>query len=317
MTRTEQSIAPEMWAIRLHGAGGPEALVLERIQTPGPGADEALVRVHAAAITPDELGWPVDRLPAIPSYELSGEVAAVGPDVDTVAVGDPVWALTDFDRDGAAAEYVVVRAAFLAPKPETLGHEESAAVPLSALSAWQGLFDHGRLEEGQRVLIHGAAGGVGHLATQLARRRGAYVIGTTSAASTELARGFGAHEVLDARSVRFEDALEPVDLVFDTVGGELLERSLAVIRPGGRLVSVAEEPPEVGPERKIETTYFVVEPNRDQLVELAAIVDAGELRPAIDSVFPLSDARAAFERSLASGKRGKVVLRVVDGVPDA
>jgi len=317
MTRTEQSITPEMWAIRLHGTGGPEALVLERILTPRPGDDAALVRVHAAAITPDELGWPVDRLPAIPSYELSGEVVAIGADVDTLAVRDPVWALTDFDRDGAAAEYVVVRAAFLAAKPETLDHKESAAVPLSALSAWQGLFEHGRLEEGLRVLINGAAGGVGHLATQLARRRGAYVIGSTSAASMELARGFGAHEVLDARSVRFEDVLEPVDLVFDTVGGELLERSLAVIRPGGRLVSVAEEPPEVGPERKIETTYFVVEPNRDELIELAAIVDAGELRPAIDSVFPLSEAPAAFERSMASGKHGKVVLRVVDGVPDA
>ena len=317
MTRTEHDIAPEMWAIRLHGAGGPEALELERIQTPRPGADEALVRVHAAAITPDELGWPVDRLPATPSYELSGEVAAVGPDVDTLAIGDPVWALTDFDRDGAAAEYVVVRTAILSPKPETLGHEESAAVPLSALSAWQGLFDHGRLEGGQRVLIHGAAGGVGHLATQLARGCGAYVIGTASAASTELARGFGAHEVLDARSVRFENQLEPVDLVFDTVGGELLERSLAVIRPGGRLVSVAEEPPAVSPDGKIDTTYFVVEPNRERLVQLATIVDAGELRPAIDSVFPLTDAGTAFERSLASGKHGKVVLRVVDGVPVA
>ena len=179
------------------------------------------------------------------------------------------------------------------------------------------MFDHGGLEEGQRVFIHGAAGGVGHLATQLARRQGAYVIGTTSASGIERARDFGAHEVFDPASVRFEDTLEPVDLVFDTVGGELLERSLAVIRPGGRLVSVAEEPPAASPDRKIETTYFVVEPNRDQLVELAAIVDAGELRPAIDSVFPLTDARAAFERSLASGKRGKVVLSVVDGVPDA
>ena len=242
-------------------------------------------------------------------------MVAVGPDVDTPAVGDPVWALADFDRDGAAAEFVVVRASILAPKPRTLGHEQTAAVPLSALSAWQGLFDHGALQEGQRVLIHGAAGGVGHLATQLARHRGAYVIGTASSSTAELARGFGAHEVLDASSDRFEDSLEPVDLVFDTVGGELLERSLAVIRPGGRLVSVAEEPPRVGTEPKIETVYFVVEPNRDQLVELAAIVDAGELRPAIDSVFPLSDARAAFERSLASGKRGKVVLRVVGGVP--
>ena len=317
MTGTEQDIAPEMWAIRLHEAGGPEALVLERIRTPKPGSGEALVRVHAAAITPDELGWPTDRLPATPSYELSGEVAAVGPDVVALAVGDPVWALADFDRDGAAAEYVVVRASILAPKPRTVGHEESSAVPLSALSAWQGLLDHGALEAGQRVLINGAAGGVGHLATQLARRRGAYVIGTTSASGTDLARGFGAHEVFDPSTVRFEDPLEPVDVVFDTVGGDLLQRSLAVIRQGGRLVSVAEEPPEAEPEQKIETTYFVVEPNRDQLVQIAVMIDAGELRPAIDSVFPLTDARTAFERSLASGKRGKVVLRVVDGVPDA
>ncbi|MEO8424100.1 MAG: NADP-dependent oxidoreductase [Actinomycetota bacterium] len=316
MTGTEHGIEPTMWAIRLHAPGGPSELVLERIETPQPGPGEALVRVHAAAITPDELGWPTDRLPATPSYELSGEVAVVAPDVDTVAVGEPVWALAAFDRDGAAAEYIVVPAALLAPKPRTLDHEGSAAVPLSALSAWQGLFDHGGLGEGGRVLIHGAAGGVGHFATQLARGRGSYVVGTTSAASVERARSFGAHEVLDPASVRFEDSLEPVDLVFDTVGGELLERSLAIIRPGGRLVSVAEEPPEIAPERKIETTYFVVEPNRAQLVALAAMIDAGDLRPAIDSVFPLSDAVAAFERSMASGKRGKVILRVVGGIPD-
>lgn len=316
MTGTAHGIEPTMWAIRLHAPGGPAALVLERIETPVPQAGEALVQVHAAAITPDELGWPMDRLPATPSYELSGEVAAVGSDVITLTVGEPVWALSGFDRDGAAAEYVVVPVALLASKPRMLDHEQSAAVPLSALSAWQGLFDHGRLKEGERVLIHGAAGGVGHFATQLARGRGAYVIGTTSPASAERARDFGAHEVLDAAKVRFEDPLEPVDLVFDTVGGEILERSLAAIRPGGRLVSVAEEPPEIAPGRKIEVTYFVVEPNREQLVQLAGMIDAGELRPAIDSVFPLSDARAAFERSLASGKRGKVVLRVVGGVPD-
>jgi NADPH:quinone reductase-like Zn-dependent oxidoreductase len=315
MTGTAHGIEPTMWAIRLHAPGGPAALVLERIETPVPRAGEALVRVHAAAITPDELGWPMDRLPATPSYELSGEVAAVGSGVITLTVGELVWALAGFDRDGAAAEYVVVPEALLASKPRMLDHEESAAVPLSALSAWQGLFDHGRLKEGERVLIHGAAGGVGHFATQLARGRGAYVIGTTSPAVAERARDFGAHEVLDASDVRFEDPFEPVDLVFDTVGGELLERSLAAIRPGGRLVSVAEEPPEIAPERKIEVTYFVVEPDREQLVQLAGMIDAGELRPAIDSVFPLSDARAAFERSLASGKRGKVILRVVGGVP--
>jgi NADPH:quinone reductase-like Zn-dependent oxidoreductase len=316
LTGTANDVAPTMRAIRLHTPGGPSELVLERIETPHPGPGEALVRVHAAAITPDELTWPTDRLPATPSYELSGEVAAVAPDVDTVAVGEGVWALAAFDRDGAAAEYVVVSAALLAPKPRSLEHQESAAVPLSALSAWQALFDHGGLEDGGRVLIHGAAGGVGHFATQLARGRGAYVIGTASPASADLAQSFGAHEVLDPTNVRFEDSLEPVDLVFDTVGGDLLERSLAVIRPGGRLVSVAEEPPEVAPERKIGTTYFVVEPNREQLVRLGGMIDAGDLRPAIDSVFPLSDAVAAFERSLASGKRGKVILRVVGGVPD-
>ena len=147
---------------------------------PGAGPREALVRVHAAAITRDELEWPLDRLPAIPSYELSGVVAALGPVVGDVAVGDAVYALTAFDRDGVAAEYAAVPAALLAPKPRRLDHVESAAVPLAALSAWQGLFEHGGLEAGERVLIHGATGGVGHFATQLARRRGAYVTATTS-----------------------------------------------------------------------------------------------------------------------------------------
>ena len=296
-----------MEAVRLHtpGLGG---LVLEELEAPRAVAGEALVEVHAAAITRDELEWPVDRLPAIPSYELSGVVAAVADDVDAVTVGEPVYALTNFDRDGVAAGYAAVPAKLLAPKPSTLDHVASAAIPLAALSAWQGLFDHGRLEEGQRVLIHGAAGGVGHFATQLARWRGAHVIGTASPNGMDSARAYGAHEVLDGRGGGFEEALAPVDLVFDTVGGELLERSPATLRPGGRLVSVAEEPPPTAGE--IDASYFVVEPNRAQLVEIARLVDEGSLRPAIDSVFSLSEAPAAFERSLAPGKRGKVVIRV-------
>jgi NADPH:quinone reductase-like Zn-dependent oxidoreductase len=205
-----------------------------------------------------------------------------------------------------------VPAELLAPKPATIDHVASAAIPLAALSAWQGLFDHGRLEEGERVLIHGAAGGVGHLATQLARLRGAYVIGTASEESLDDARAFGAHEVLDSRNGHFEPAAPSVDLVFDTVGGELLRRSPATLRRGGRLVSVAEDPPQIPPEAEIDASYFVVEPNREQLVEIAGLVDDGVLRPAIDSVFPLSEARAAFARSLSAGKRGKVVLRVAD-----
>jgi NADPH:quinone reductase-like Zn-dependent oxidoreductase len=299
-----------MQAIRLQTPGGVGGLVLEEAKTPRPRSGEALVHVHAAGVTRDELDWPLDRLPAIPSYELSGVVAAVAPGVADVTVGEPVYALTEFDRDGAAAEYVAVPAALLAPKPRNLDHVESAAVPLAGLSAWQGVFEHGRLEAGQRVLIHGAAGGVGHFATQLARWRGAYVIGTASPRNAELARDLGAHEVLDAAS--FERTLDPVDLVFDTVGGALLSHSSAVIRAGGRIVSVAEEPPEPPSGASIATRYFVVEPNRAQLVELTRLLDADEVRPVVDSVFNLGEARAAFERSLAPGKRGKVVIRVVD-----
>jgi NADPH:quinone reductase-like Zn-dependent oxidoreductase len=231
---------------------------------------EALVRVHAAAITRDELTWPVDRLPAIPSYELSGVVAKVAPDVRDVAAGDEVFALTPFDRDGVAAEYALVPAVVLAAKPRSLTHVESAALTLAGLSAWQGLFDHGGLREGERVRVLGPSGGVGHLAVQLAR-------GQLAAAD------------------------EPCDLVFDTVGGDALVRS---VRSAGRVVSVAEEADGA--------TYFVVEPNRGQLVELARLADAGELRPAIDSVFPLEEGSAAFTRVAERGKRGKVVLRAAD-----
>ena len=298
-----------MYGVRQHPPGGPASLVYEQLEQPIAGPGDALVRVHAAAITRGELDWPADRLPATPSYEFSGVVAAVGPDVDDVEVGEAVYALNDFDREGAAAEYTTIQAEFLAPKPENLGHVESAALPLAGLSAWQGLFIHGELTEGQRVLVHGAAGGVGHLAVQLARVRGAYVIGTASAANVDAVRGLGADEVIDHSSVRFEDAVEDVDLVFDAAGGEKLKRSPAVLRSGGRLVSVAAEPPR---RRGMKSIYFVVEPNREQLVELARLADQGDLRPAIDEVFPLVDARRAFERSLDDQRRGKIVLRVAD-----
>lgn len=308
----DDEVAEVMRAVRLHAPGDPARLVAERLRTPRPGAGDALVRVHAAAITRDELDWPADRLPAIPSYELSGVVAAVGPGVAQVRVGEAVYALGDFARDGAAADYTVVDAGLLAPKPRTLGHVQSAAIPLAGLSAWQGLFEHGRLAAGQRVLIHGAAGGVGAFAVQLAHRCGAKVVGTVSTANLEAARALGADQVVDHTTSRFEDAVEQVDVVFDTAGGERLERSPAVLRPGGRLVSVAEEPPR-GAARGITASYFVVEPNRQQLVELAEAADRGELRPVIDEVFPLGDARQAFERSLGNHRAGKIVLRVVDG----
>jgi NADPH:quinone reductase-like Zn-dependent oxidoreductase len=273
-----------MAAARLHTAGGVSGLAIDRIQVPTPAPDEALVRVHAAALTRGELDWPVDRLPAIPSYELSGVVAAVGADATGVGVGDEVWALTPFDRDGVAAEFAVVAARLLAPKPTALGHIEAATIPLPALTAWQALFDHGRFRAGQRVLVHGATGGVGQFATQLARWRGAHVI--------------------DA------EGGDAVDLVVDTVGGDALARSGALIAPGGRIVSVAEEPPAELSERA-NATFFIVEPNVDQLTELGHMVDHGRLHPAVDSVFPLAEAAQAFQRLETRGKRGRVVLRVV------
>jgi NADPH:quinone reductase-like Zn-dependent oxidoreductase len=296
-----------MRAVRLHPPGGLDGLVQEQVEVPRPAAGEALVRVHAAAITRDELDWPVDRLPAIPSYELSGVVEAVAPGVEGVAVGEAVYALSPFDRDGAAAEYTVVPAALLAPKPATLGHVESAAIPLAGLSAWQGLFTHGRLARGERVLVHGAAGGVGGFAVQLARWRGARVIGTASG-DLDTARRLGADQVVDHTATRFEDAVGQVDLVFDTAGGERLARSPAVLRPGGRLVSIATEPPAPP---GIHAVYFVVEPDREQLVRLARLADGGDLRPTIDQVFPLADAREAFARSLGGHRGGKIVLRVI------
>jgi NADPH:quinone reductase-like Zn-dependent oxidoreductase len=295
------AVPQTMKAIRLHEPG-VDGLRHETIDTPSLQLGEALVEVHAAALTRDELEWPLDRLPAVPSYELSGVVASVAADVDAVSVGEEVYALTPFDRDGVAAEYAAVPAPLLAPKPATLSHVESAAVPLPALSAWQGLFAHGRLEPGERALVHGAVGGVGQFATQLARWRGAHVIATASPRAFDAARALGAHEVIDGRG-ELDDAVSRVDLVFDTVGGELLERAPAQLAGGGRLVSVAAEP-------RGEGTYFVVEPNREQLIELAKLADTGRLRVAIDSTFALADAAAAFQRSLASGKSGKVVIEL-------
>jgi NADPH:quinone reductase-like Zn-dependent oxidoreductase len=263
-----------MRAVQLTGAGGAADLEIRRLPVPHPGPGEVVVRVHAAAITRDELTWPTDRLPAIPSYELSGVVSAVGADVADVAAGDEVWALTPFERDGVAADYAIVPAAVLAPKPPSLSHVEAAALPLPGLSAWQGLLEHGALHARERVRITGPRGGVGHLAVQIARSRGAEIAGDDG----------------------------EVDLLFDTVGGEVLRRTA---EHAERVVSVAEEPPSGG-------AYFVVEPNRAQLAELGRLVAAGELAPEIDSVFPLSDARAAFERCAARGKHGKVVLQVAE-----
>jgi len=310
-----------MNAVRLHRQGGPEQLTYEDAPKPAPGAADALVRVHACAITRAELSWGttyttregVERLPTIPGHELSGVVEAVGAGARAPNVGDAVYALTDFWRDGAAAEYVVVRAADLAPKPKNLDHTQAAAVPLSALTAWQALFDHAGLTRGQSVLIHAAAGGVGTYAVQLAKGRGAHVIGTARAANERFLRDLGADEVIDYTAVRFEDRVKDVDIVLDSVGGDTLERSWGVLRKGGVLVPIADSaPPEQAARYGVRGVEFIVEPNRAQLIEIARLIETGALRVIVEATFPLAEARAAFERSLGGHNRGKIVLRVAD-----
>jgi NADPH:quinone reductase-like Zn-dependent oxidoreductase len=305
-------IEHQMHAVRLRALGAPASLAYEEISTPWPGPREVLVQVHAAAITRGELDWPEDRLPATPSYEFSGVVVAIGAGVEDVEVGEAVYALSGFDRDGAAAEYTIAPDEILAPKPRTLGYLESAAIPLAGLTAWQGLFNHGELRSGQRVLIHGATGGVGGFAVQLARAHGAHIIATVSAGTVQAALDLGANQVIDHTTSRFEDLVAPVDLVFDTAGGERLERSPAVLRTGGRLVSITADPPQNAADRSITAVHFVVEPSREQLTELARLADDGQLHVTIDKTFPLTDAREAFERTLGRNRPGKIVLRVAD-----
>ena len=307
-TTLRGAVPATMRAARLHAPGGADALATDEVATPVPRDGEALLRVYAAALTRNELDWPTDRLPATLSYEVSGEVVALGPSAKGVSEGDEVYALAPFDRDGGAADFMAVPAAVLARKPRTLGHIESAAVPLSALSAWQALFDHGRLGRGERVLVVGASGGVGHFATQLARHRGAHVVATASPATADHVRALGADEVIDHTAADWAASAGPFDLVFDSAGGERLAAAAQLVRDGGRLVSIAEEPPR---RDGIDAVYFIVEPNREQLEQISGLLDAGNLRPSIDAVFALEDARAAYERAMSPGKRGKVVLRVL------
>lgn len=308
-----------MKAIRLHRRGGPDGLVLEDAPVPEIGAGDVLVRVAATGITPTELGWDETyqhadgspRIPTIPGHEVSGVVERVAPDVDDFQPGDAVYGLADFPRDGAAAEFVAVRAANLARKPQSIGHTEAASLPLSALTAWQALFEHGRLVAGQSVLIHAGAGGVGSLAVQLAHGRGIRVFATASAGDIAFVQSLDADVVIDYRSERFEEKARNVDVVFDTVGGETQERSVRVLRKGGALVSIVSPvPPGIAEQYEVRGVYFIVEGNRAQLDQIAALVDERKLKPIIAEVFPLARAREAFEFGAASHSPGKIILAV-------
>jgi NADPH:quinone reductase-like Zn-dependent oxidoreductase len=318
MNKPAAETGKTMEALRAQARGGPESLIYdERVLPPSPGIGDVLLEVRAASFTPTELEWPstwVDRAgkartAPIPAHEVSGVVAALGYGTTGFAVGDEVYGLTDWYRDGAAAGYVAVEARNLAPKPRSLDHERAAAVPLAALTAWQALFEHGALSAGQSVLIHGAGGGVGVFAVQLARSAGAHVVATGRAWAEDLVRGLGAEEFIDTERRRFKEVAGEVDVVFDLVGGEIRQRSWALLKPGGVLVSVVEPPEEAG-HPGAGGVFFVVEPDRAALTELARRIDAGELRSIVGEVFPLERGREAFEAKRRSGVPGKVVLRV-------
>ena len=294
----------------------PQGMVHEMAPIPEPGEGEVLVRVHAAGVIPTELSWVPTwtmqtgeprPLPVIPGHEYSGEIAALGAGVKDVGIGDLVYGLNDWYRDGAQAEYCVARVGDFAGKPASIDHVHAAATPISALTAWQGLIERGRLVTGERVLIHGAAGGVGGFAVQLACWRGARVTGTASRANLEFVRSLGADQVIDYQATRFEDVVRDVDVVFDTVGGETLERSWGVLRPGGRLVTIAASGERTADER-IRAAFFIVEPSRSQLEEIGWLIDSTALRPIVGSVFPLAEARQAYQHK---PRYGKTVLQVV------
>ncbi|MET7986095.1 NADP-dependent oxidoreductase [Streptomyces sp. NPDC005281] len=308
-----------MRAVRGHRRGGPEELIYEVAPKPVPGHGDVLIEVRAASVTPGELDWDATwtdsfddgrpRLPIVPSKEFSGVVAELGHGVTGFRPGEAVYGLIPFTRDGAAAEYVSVPAADLAAKPGSLDHERAAALPLAGLTAWQGLVTHAGVEPGQRVLVHGGAGGVGSFAVQVAAALGAEVTATAADRDADFVRGLGADTVIDYAEQRFENEVKDADVVFDTVGGDTLARSWQVLRPGGVLVGVVEppEPPEGSDARAV---FFVVEPDRAGLEELNALVDAGRLIPQVDRIVPLESAPGAYAALEREHRRGKIVLRV-------
>jgi len=294
-------------------AAGTAGMTLVERPEPEPAINDVVVEVHASGFVPTELAWPStwtdrrgrDRTPSIPGHELAGVVTALGYGTTGLSVGQRVFGLTDWHRDGTLAEYVAVEARNLAPLPGDVGFTVGASLPISGLTAWQGLFDHGRFQAGQTVLVHGAAGAVGSMVTQLAREFGAYVIGTGRAADRQKALDFGAQEFADLDNDALED-VGGVHLVFDVIGGDIAERSAGLVRAGGTLVSVVG-PAQAWPADGLAVD-FVVESDRAQLGEVVQRVRDGRLRTNIGNVATLDDAVAALNP--AERRKGKTIIHV-------
>ncbi|MGH3154559.1 MAG: NADP-dependent oxidoreductase [Streptosporangiaceae bacterium] len=310
------AISTTMMALRAHARGGPEQLVYEQAPTPVPGPGEALVEVHAAAITFAELTWDQtwttldgqDRTPTIPSHEVSGTVVGLGPGASGVGVRDEVYGLIDFDRNGAAAQYVTLPVAQLAARPRSVSHVETATLPLAALTAWQALVDYAALERGERVLVTGGTGGVGLFAVQLAAILGGQVTATGRGPYADLMRDLGAERYLEAGTGETPDGF---DVLIDTVGGSVLDGSYGLLREGGRLVTLGAPPDQERAGRhKIHAMFFVVEQDARALADLAGMAGAGRLREMVSQRFPLEQGRQAFASGRQARAPGKTVLIV-------
>lgn len=303
-------------ALRAHARGGPGQLVYERAPEPAPG--EVLVRVRAVAITFAELGWDQtwtradgsDRTPTVPGHEVSGVVEQTVGDCP-FEVGDEVYGLVDFDRDGAAAQYVCVPADGLARKPDAATHEQAAAMALSALTAWQALMDRAELQPGEKVLVTGGSGGVGVYAVQLAHARGAEVTATGGDHAREFVTSLGAQHYLDYKAGPVDQQLSGFDVVLDAAGAGDDESLYRVLHPRGRMILLAAPPDDERAKRHdVASTFFIVAPNAQELTHLAGLVDHGELRPIVGQSFPLAEGREAFESAGRPRPPGKTVLLV-------
>ncbi len=293
-------------------------LVEEQVPQPQPQRGELLVRVYAAGVTPTELLWyPTthskngeQRSRAVPGHEFSGVIAAVGEDIAGFEIGQEVYGMNDWFSDGAMAEYCLTQPTSVAPKPPGLTHVEAASIPIGALTAWQGLFDRAQLQAGERVLVHGGAGAVGVFAIQLARLHGAHVTATASTRNLAFVQQLGAEHIIDYHTVRFEEIVRDIDVVFDAVGGETLQRSWDVLKPGGRMITIAADS-ETSTDDRVKQAFFIVAPNQEQLTRIGVLLEAGDLHPVVDAVLPLTQASAAYTGKVQQRRgRGKLVVAV-------
>jgi NADPH:quinone reductase-like Zn-dependent oxidoreductase len=283
-----------------------------------PGADEVLVHIQAAGVTPTELLWSTAthtkegaaRKGAVPGHEFSGVIAAVGKNVRDFKVGDEVYGMNDWFADGATAEFCITSPQNVARKPATLTFESAATVPIGALTAWQGLLERARIQPGEQVLVHGGAGAVGLFAVQLAHLHDAYVIATVSGQDIHFVSQLGADQIIGYEATRFEEEVQNLDVVFDTVGGDTLNRSWSVLKPGGRVVTIAADS-EATIDQRVKDAFFIVAPNQKQLVEVAKLLDAGKLKTFVKATIPLNEASVAYSGALKDKSgHGKIVIAV-------